>query len=156
MTARRDNLTPEQRSYCMSRVKGRDTGLERVVRSALTRRGFRFRRYLRDLPGRPDIVFPHARVAVFVDGDFWHGYRFPSWAANVPEFWQRKIARNRARDRRNFRTLRRMGWRVLRVWQHTIRRDLAGVVEKIAQAVRSSPAGKPRRHSRDGVRSGIR
>ena len=71
-----DNLTPTQRSYCMSRVKGKDTSIERLVRSELHKRGFRFRKHVKTLPGKPDIVFPKAKVAVFVDGDFWHGYDF--------------------------------------------------------------------------------
>lgn len=130
-----DNLTPAQRSYCMSRVRGRDTGLERLVRSALHRRGLRFRKHVRALPGRPDIVFTTERVAVFLDGDFWHGYRFPLWERALSAFWRRKIAANRERDRRNFRRLRRLGWRVIRVWQHASRADLDGVVARITAAV---------------------
>jgi len=130
-----DNLTPEQRSYCMSRVKGRDTGLEKTVRSELRKRGLRFKRYAKELPGNPDIVFSEARVAVFVDGDFWHGYRFPSWKSGVPPFWRKKIGKNRQRDRRNFAKLRSMGWRVVRLWQHEIKRDLAGAVSKVERSV---------------------
>src|SRR5712691_9137944 len=112
-----DNLTPEQRSYCMSRVRNRDTRLEVLVRSELHRRGFRFRKHVKDLPGRPDIVFVREQVAVFVDGDFWHGYGFPRWEHTVSDFWRTKIAINRARDARNFARLRRAGWRVVRLWQ---------------------------------------
>jgi DNA mismatch endonuclease, patch repair protein len=130
-----DNLTPTQRSYCMSRVKGRDTGLERIVRSALHRQGLRFKTHVRDLPGRPDIVFSRARVAVFVDGDFWHGYRFPLWQAELTEFWRRKIAGNRARDRRSFSALRRRGWVVIRIWQHDAKRDLDRAVRRVAEYV---------------------
>jgi DNA mismatch endonuclease (patch repair protein) len=128
----------------MSRVKGRDTGLERVVRSALHRRGLRFRKHVRELPGRPDIVFPRPRVAVFIDGDFWHGYRFPLWEAKIPEFWRRKIEGNRARDRRNFRTLRRSGWTVVRVWQHSSRQDLPAVVGRIVQVVETTGHRAPK------------
>jgi DNA mismatch endonuclease (patch repair protein) len=136
-----DNLTPQQRSYCMARIKGRDTGLERLIRSALHRLGLRFRKHVAALPGRPDIVFPRARVAVFIDGDFWHGYRFPAWEPSLSRFWRRKIAANRARDRRNFRRLRRMGWTVIRIWQHTSRRDLTGVLDRITRAVAKAPNG---------------
>jgi DNA mismatch endonuclease, patch repair protein len=132
-----DNLTPEQRSYCMSRVRGRDTGLERLVREKLHRRGFRFRKHVKELPGRPDIVFPTERVAVFIDGDFWHGYRLPAWEKGLSEFWSRKIWGNRERDRKNFKKLRAAGWRVVRLWQHEIEADLDGCVERIAKAVRS-------------------
>lgn len=130
-----DNLTPEQRSYCMSRVKGRDTGLELRIRSALHRRGLRFRKHVAALPGRPDIVFPRAKVAVFIDGDFWHGYRFPRWQAQLPDFWRRKIAGNRTRDARSFAALRRRGWAVIRIWQHEMKRDVDRVVERVAECV---------------------
>ena len=78
-----DNLTPAQRSYCMSRIKGKDTGLELRVRSELHKRGLRFRKHLKELPGKPDIVFTRAKVVVFIDGDFWHGYRFATWEHKV-------------------------------------------------------------------------
>src|SRR5688500_10604715 len=110
-----DNLTPQQRSYCMSRVKNRDTDLETAIRCGLHRRGLRFRKHVRLLAGSPDLVFPTARLAVFIDGDFWHGYRFPQWRRKLSPFWQAKIATNRDRDRRNFRKLRRNGWTVMRV-----------------------------------------
>jgi DNA mismatch endonuclease, patch repair protein len=130
-----DNLTRAQRSYCMGRVRNRDTSLETSVRSELHRRGLRFRKHVAALPGRPDLVFPRARLAVFIDGDFWHGYRFPVWRENVSAFWQKKIEVNRIRDRRNFRKLRRMGWTVLRIWQHQSHADLASVIERICALV---------------------
>jgi DNA mismatch endonuclease, patch repair protein len=131
-----DNLTVAQRSYCMSRVKGRDTGLERRVRSALHRRGVRFRKHVKELSGKPDIVFPCERVAIFIDGDFWHGYRFPAWEKKMSIFWRIKIAGNRNRDKRNFRTLRNHGWRVLRLWQHELVRDLDSAVDRIIALIR--------------------
>jgi DNA mismatch endonuclease (patch repair protein) len=136
-----DNLTPQQRSYCMSRVKGRDTGLERLVRSELHKRGLRFRKHVKELPGRPDIVFPRARVAVFIDGDFWHAYRFPAWEKSLSEFWKRKIRGNRERDRKNFKKLRAADWRVVRLWQHEVEADLHGCVERIAEAVNNASGG---------------
>lgn len=136
-----DNLTPEQRSYCMSRVKGKDTGLERLVRSELHRRGLRFRKHVKDLPGRPDIVFSKARVAVFIDGDFWHGYRFPSWEHKVSDFWKTKISKNRERDRKNHRKLRKMGWKVIRLWQHDLKRDFDGCIARIISAVKGADSG---------------
>jgi len=129
-----DNLTQRQRSYCMSRVRNRDTDIERAVRSELHKRGYRFRKHIRALPGTPDIVFVKRRVAVFVDGDFWHGYRFPQWRENVSDFWQAKIEKNRRRDRRNFAKLRRKGWRVVRLWKHDIGRDLERCIDRIEAA----------------------
>lgn len=131
-----DNLTPEQRSYCMSKVKGRDTSLERIVRSHLHRRGLRFRKHVRDIPGNPDIVFPRQRIAVFIDGDFWHGYQFPKWKHKLSDFWQKKIEENRRRDQRNFARFRQMGWIVIRVWEHEIKSDLEMVVDRIEKCVR--------------------
>lgn len=131
-----DNLTPEQRSFCMSRIKGKDTGLEMRVRSALHRRGLRFRKHVKDLPGKPDVVFRKARVAVFVDGDFWHGYRFPSWEDKVSDFWKKKINRNRERDAENHRKLRQMEWTVIRLWQHEVEADFDACIDRILAAVR--------------------
>jgi len=133
-----DNLTKAQRSHCMSQVRNRDTNIERRVRSELHRRGFRFRKHAEDLPGRPDLIFRSAQVVVFIDGDFWHGYRFSAWADKVSEFWRRKIQKNRDRDRRNFQKLRRMGWRVIRIWQHEVERNLQGCLDRIAVAVAQS------------------
>ena len=101
----------EQRSYCMSRVKGKDTGLETRVRSELHRRGFRFRKHLRELPGKPDIAFTRARVAVFLDGDFWHGFGFETWQDTVSPFWQSKISKTIERDRKNHSRLNDMDGR---------------------------------------------
>lgn len=131
-----DNLTPEQRRYCMSRVKGKDTTLEKVVRSELHKRGLRFRKHVKKLPGMPDVVFPKAKVAVFIDGDFWHGYRFPLWRDTLSPFWRVKIGETRKRDQRNFAKLRRMGWQPIRLWQHSVKKDLDGVVEGIAELAR--------------------
>ena len=130
-----DNLTPLQRSYCMSRVRGTNTGIERLVRSELHKRGLRFRKHVKGLPGMPDVVFPSARVVVFLDGDFWHGYRFPAWRDSISRFWNEKIGATRLRDQRNFRRLRRQGWRVLRIWEHEIEKDLDGIVNRIVSAV---------------------
>jgi DNA mismatch endonuclease (patch repair protein) len=115
---------------------GKDTGLERLVRSELHKRGLRFRKHVKSLPGVPDIVFPTPKVVVFLDGDFWHGYRLPSWEHKVSAFWKKKIAGNRERDAKNRRKLRMMGWTVIRLWQHQVERDLDGCVSNIIEAVR--------------------
>lgn len=126
-----DNLTAEQRSYCMSRVKNKDTDIERLVRSELHKRGFRFRKNVRALPGSPDIVFSKIKLAVFIDGDFWHGYRFPDWEHKVSDFWKKKIRKNRERDQKNFRKLKKMGWHVLRIWQHELKKDQEKCIDKV-------------------------
>jgi len=114
-----DTLTLAQRSERMSRIRGKDTKPELLVRSHLHRAGLRFRLHDRDLPGRPDLVLPKYATVVFVEGCFWHGHhcqkgRIP---ATNSTFWASKIATNKARDQRNHRALRRAGWRVLRVWE---------------------------------------
>jgi len=130
-----DNLTPSQRSYCMSQVRTQDTSLERIVRSELHKRGLRFRKHVRKLPGSPDIVFSSAKVAVFIDGDFWHGYRFPKWENTLSPYWRNKITRNRKRDQKNFAALRRMGWSVIRVWGHEVKEDPGKVTARICYSV---------------------
>lgn len=130
-----DNLTPEQRSYCMSRIRGRDTGLERRVRSELHRRGFRFRKHLRELPGKPDIVFTKARVAVFLDGDFWHGFEFSNWQHTLSPSWQTKISKTIDRDKKNHRQLHDMGWTVIRLWQNDVEGDFESSIRRIVSAV---------------------
>lgn len=130
-----DNLTPKQRSYCMSRVKNKDTDIEKIVRSELHKRGYRFRKHVRKLPGTPDIVFPKAKLAVFIDGDFWHGYRFPTWEHKVTDFWKNKIHKNRERDQKNFRKLRKMGWKVIRLWKHDVKNDLSGCISRITESI---------------------
>lgn len=106
-----------------------------LVRRALTQSGVRYRKHIMQLPGRPDLVFKGARVVVFIDGDFWHGYRYPAWGARLTPFWQAKIERNRRRDRKNFAKLRRAGWHVVRVWEHQVHRDLDACVQRIRNAV---------------------
>src|SRR5262249_2990621 len=96
------------------------------------------RKHVSSLPGKPDIVFATQKIAVFIDGDFWHGYRLPLWEHKLSDFWKNKIKKNQQRDHRNFRTLRGMGWRVIRIWQHEIKRDLNACILKIVTAVESS------------------
>jgi DNA mismatch endonuclease, patch repair protein len=130
-----DHLTPEQRFRAMSRVKLKDGSLEVIVRSELHRRGYRFRKHVKTLPGSPDAVFTKEKIAVFIDGDFWHGYRLPAWEHKLKDFWKNKIRENRQRDQKNFRKLRRSGWQVLRIWQHEIKKDPEACVDRIVRAV---------------------
>lgn len=117
-------MTPEQRSRCMSRIRSKDTGPEIAVRRMAHALGYRFRLHRRDLPGSPDLVFPRLRAVVFVHGCFWHVHscqrgRVPK--SNV-SYWAAKRLRNAARDRRARAKLRRMGWRVLTVWECQLRK----------------------------------
>lgn len=127
-------MSPHTRSSLMSRIRGKNTGPERKLCRQLKKAGIYFSTHAKDLPGRPDIVFRRARLAVFVDGDFWHGWRFPLWQHKLSPKWRDKIAGNRARDQRNFRKLRSMGWLVIRLWEHQIDAALDACLLRIQQA----------------------
>lgn len=115
-----DVFTPEKRSAVMRRVKSTDTSPEMTVRRLLTRMGVRYRLHRKDLPGKPDIVMPGRKLAIFVHGCFWHGHdcargaRIPK--ANRP-YWEAKIGRNRLRDIDHRAALEAMGWRVVTLWE---------------------------------------
>lgn len=132
---RKDRMTKAQRSYCMSRVKSKHTSLELIVAASLKKEGLKFKRHVSSLPGKPDFVFPKEKVIVFVDGDFWHGWRFTRWKSKLAPYWKEKIEGNMKRDRRNFSKLRRQGWTVIRVWEHSVRADLTAVIKRIERAV---------------------
>lgn len=126
-----DFLSPKVRSAVMSRIRGKDTLPERLVAEALRIRGIPWEGHARDLPGRPDFVFRDQRLVVFVDGDFWHGWRFPQWRDKLSIAWERKIEANRARDARNHRRLKRGGWKVVRLWEHQIHANLEQAIQRI-------------------------
>ena len=87
------------------------------------------------MPGKPDIVFTKARVAVFLDGDFWHGYGFSTWQNTVSPFWKAKISKTMERDRKYDHQLHEMGWTVLRLWQHEVEQDFEAIIKHITSAV---------------------
>ena len=117
-----DYLTKARRSEVMASVKGKNTGLEKTMFTLLRLEKVKFKMHVKTLPGKPDIVFAKERVAVFVDGDFWHGYNYRLWGRKLKPYWRAKIETNMLRDRRNFTKLRRMGWTVVRVWGHEIKK----------------------------------
>ncbi|MGE0446485.1 MAG: very short patch repair endonuclease [Vicinamibacterales bacterium] len=115
-----DTLTRSERSVNMSKIRGGDTRPELRVRSALHRRGFRFRLHRKDLPGSPDIVLPRHRIALFVHGCFWHrheGCKFSYTPKSNRAFWLSKFRANRARDRSVVAALEVSGWRVAVIWE---------------------------------------
>jgi DNA mismatch endonuclease (patch repair protein) len=128
-------MSPEKRSALMGRIKGKNTKPEQVVSKALRRAGYYPKRHVRDLPGSPDFVFTKARIAVFIDGDFWHGWRFPLWKSKLTPFWREKISANRERDQRNFRKLRRSGWTVIRIWEHQLKNAPEECILRITEQV---------------------
>lgn len=128
-------MSPEKRSAVMSRIRGKDTLPERMVIGRAQASGMTWESHSRDLPGRPDMVFRKERVAVFIDGDFWHGWRFPQWKMKLSEAWEAKIEGNRSRDRRNHALLRRQGWKVVRLWEHQVHADLESAFGRILDAL---------------------
>lgn len=115
-----ERLSPAERSRVMARVKSRDTRPELIVRKLAHQLGYRYRLHRRDLPGKPDLVFPRRKAVIFVHGCFWHQHNCPR-GNRVPvsrtEYWLPKLRENVARDRRNRLALKRAGWRVLQIWE---------------------------------------
>lgn len=133
-----DNLTPEQRSRAMSRIRRRDTGPELLLRRALWAAGFRgYRVDDRRFPGRPDLAWPRHRVAVFVDGAFWHGHPSAYKPGRHGDYWDQKIRRNIERDRAADESLRELGWIVLRLWDFDVRRNLTDALMNIGDVLRA-------------------
>jgi DNA mismatch endonuclease (patch repair protein) len=115
-----DTLTPKQRSRQMALVRDKDTGPELVVRRIVHALGFRYRLHVRSLPGCPDLVLPRHRKIIFVHGCFWHQHRCKRGnrrPATNRKYWDAKLERNKQRDRKHRRELRRLGWRVLTIWE---------------------------------------
>ena len=149
-----DKLSSTQRKYCMSRIRGKNTKPEILVRKGLHARGFRFRIHNKKLPGSPDIVLPKYRVAIMVNGCFWHGHKGCQYATrpktNV-EFWEAKIARNRHRDEVTEAHLQALGWHVIVVWECEICNassyaerinDLANEILRIADSKHDSDVAR--------------
>lgn len=137
-----DIVDAATRSRIMSGIKRRNTKIEVELRRALFARGFRYRIDVRDLPGRPDIVLPRYRAAIFVHGCFWHAhdchlFRLPS---SRPDFWKAKLEGNAARDKRSVSGLVDLGWRVATVWECSLRgrnsSTLTEVVDQLAKWIR--------------------
>lgn len=130
----------------MSGIRGQDTAPERIVRRFLHRHGFRFRLHVPSLPGRPDIVLPRYRVAVQVQGCFWHQHprcRFAVMPSTNVQFWRRKLRGNVARDRRNALALRAAGWHLETVWECELAPDMRRLRVLVASIRRFSIMRKP-------------
>lgn len=121
-----DKFSKETRSYVMSQVKGKDTKPEILVRKYLFSKGLRFRKNDKRYPGTPDIVLPKYRTVVFVNGCFWHfheGCKYASIPKSNVDFWEKKLFRNRERDKHNQKELESMGWTVITVWECKLKKD---------------------------------
>ena len=136
-----DRLNTQQRHHCMSRIRGKNTKPEILVRKGLHARGFRFRLHNKKLPGSPDIVLPKYGVAIMVNGCFWHGHkgcRYATKSKTNIEFWETKIARNRHRDEVTTAHLEALGWTVITVWECELRGKLESNTrfDKLADEIR--------------------
>lgn len=121
-----DVFSPEVRRRIMSRVRSKDTAPEKMVRSWLHARGFRFRLHRKDLPGCPDIVLPKYKTVIFVHGCFWHrheGCKRASTPATNVEFWTEKFRKNVERDAKTKKELKALGWKVIVVWECETKKD---------------------------------
>lgn len=141
---RGDIMSAETRSSLMARIRGSNTAPERRMAELLTDHRLTFETHARDLPGRPDFVFRDEMLAVFVDGDFWHGWRFPAWRHKLSEHWESKIEANRRRDRRSQAKLRRRGWKVVRIWEHKMKEDAMACMQRVLVALEAHSSGGKR------------
>lgn len=142
---KRDGRAPlpvnEQTSRTMSRIPGRNTKPELLMRKGLWHSGIRgYRLHWKKVPGRPDICFPGRKLAVFVNGCYWH--RCPKCNAGLPkshtDFWKEKFEKNVARDKRKINELHKMGWRTCVVWECELKKDLQQCVERVITAIKAS------------------
>lgn len=121
-----DKMTPSQRHYCMSRIRGKATKPELLVRHWLWSHGYRYRLNVKSVPGKPDIVLRKYRTAIFVNGCFWHGHEGCS-LYSVPksntDFWIAKVQRNRERDQQEYKALHDAGWQVIVIWECQLKSD---------------------------------
>jgi len=117
----------------MAKVRVKDTDIERILGELVKPfwKTERYKKNVKALPGKPDIVFPKSRVAVFADGDFWHGRDFVKWRRGIPDFWKKKIALNMDRDARQTKELRKRGYRILRFWGSAIKKRPERIRQKI-------------------------
>lgn len=135
--------TKEQISYNMSRVKNKDSKIELMLRHALWARGIRYRKNSKDILGHPDIVWKTKKVAVFIDGEFWHGYNWEERKKDIKsncDFWISKIERNIQRDRDVTTRLKSDGWIVLRFWGNEVKKQTDKCVEEIVGAIDNGKA----------------
>lgn len=136
-----DKLTPEQRHKAMSRIKTKNTSIELKLRKALWHSGVRYRKNYKRLPGTPDIAITKYRIAIFCDGELFHGKGFEAGKMRFDtnkDYWEAKIKRNIARDQAVDAELQKLGWTVLRFWGKEIKKNLEVCVESVFEAVNDS------------------
>lgn len=132
-------MTDPIRSYNMSRIRGRDTSIEIALSKALWHRGLRMRRGQSGIYGHPDISNKRMKVAIFCDGDFWHGWNWEERRDSIKsnrDYWIPKIERNMEKDREVNHVLTSQGWLLIRVWEHEIKNDISGTADMITRLIR--------------------
>jgi len=139
-----DRLSKEHRSWLMSRVRGKDTTPEMVVRRVAHGLGFRYRLHRKDLPGKPDLVFPKLRSVIFVHGCFWHrhGCKKATTPKSNTDFWLAKFERNVERDNQNKADLRAQGWRVKTIWECETR-EIEALTREVQDFLSDQQAANP-------------
>jgi DNA mismatch endonuclease (patch repair protein) len=140
-----DNMSVAQRSWTMSRIRSKDTRPEKMVRSFLHSRGFRFRLHKRSLPGAPDIVLPRFHTVIFVHGCFWHAHRSCRYATSPRSnrrYWRRKLDGNVDRHQRNVSALKAAGWRVITIWECQIKRSPQAVRQRLIRVLPKRSANR--------------
>lgn len=132
-----DVFTKKKRSEIMSRIRSKNTSIEKLVFSYLRKRGIYFQKHYAKAPGKPDVALPSKKKAVLIHGDFWHGYRFGKWRGRIPrEYWRAKIEGNIKRDASHAGKLRWQGWKVLKIWGHDVVDNPATTFKRIERFLR--------------------
>jgi DNA mismatch endonuclease (patch repair protein) len=127
-----DVFTKKKRSEIMSKIRSKNTEVEKDIFKKLRRRKVYFQKHYKKIVGNPDIALPKKKIAIFIDGDFWHGYQFSKFKRRLPKkYWLPKIQANIKRDRLNRNKLKKEGWKVLRIWEHEIKKNSNRAIEKI-------------------------
>jgi len=132
-----DVVNKKTRSRMMSGIRGKNTKPELLIRKALFKKGYRYKLHDKSLPGKPDLVFPKYNAVIFIHGCFWHGHdcHLFKWPSTRREFWKTKITRNQEVDARNYKALKKEGWRVLTIWECSIKgKNQIGVENAVDQA----------------------
>lgn len=131
-----DSITPEHRSWNMRHIKGKDTKIEVLVRKYLFSRGYRFRKNDKRYPGKPDMVLPKYKTAIFINGCFWHmheGCKQATIPKTRTEFWLEKLNKNVENDKKHTAELEKMGWQVITVWECELEKDFQGTMGRIIE-----------------------
>jgi DNA mismatch endonuclease, patch repair protein len=126
--------TTAERSSIMKKIKAKDTKAEVRLRLTLWHLGYRYRKNVKKLPGCPDVVFTRAKIVIFIDGEFWHGFNWIEKKASIKsnrDFWIPKIERNMQRDKQNKQVLENLGYIVIRFWEKEVKEDLNGCIQVI-------------------------